>query len=225
MKQKAIAALILGAALCGRPLMAENYFFRDQVSPAIGSPATVAPGDVMVVSASYKIMQGARLIDAPPGFQAGQYLFQAETRKAFKACEHEPSEYIVVSGACLIDDDGDGTFDRGASSDLAGARKLPSPVRYTRALLPPIPSGYGLERRLLYQGYSKGELHISYREFSDNLARDAFSEELTIPLGETLPVDFAVKGLRLRANAIGPLGLEYELVSIQPGSGWGEDSR
>jgi hypothetical protein len=55
-------------------------------------------------------------------------------------------------------------------------------------------------------------LRLSYREFSNNMARPAFTEELTIPISKTYPQDVAVKLVKLRIHSIDGLGMRYEIL-------------
>jgi hypothetical protein len=186
--------------------------------PANGERRTISAGEALIEGRSARKAAGATLLGAvqsPPkvsnafAIEPGEQLFQINTRAAFKACWVELGPEGMPP--CLLDDDGDGAFDRAASSSLRKARPLPAPVRYERAevLIPPASAGFA--RVLLYQGATGDTIRLSYREFSQNLARDAFSEDLTIPIGSTFPQRISAKGVIIEIYGIDGLGLDYAI--------------
>jgi hypothetical protein len=54
-------------------------------------------------------------------------------------------------------------------------------------------------------------LSLSYREFSDDMARPAFTEDLSVPMGATFPQPIVVKGQRFIVHKIDGTGLTYQL--------------
>lgn len=139
----------------------------------------------------------------PLTVEAGTQMFPVETRTKFKAC--------VPSGPCGLDDDGDGTFDRMAQDEVATALKLKVKVPY-RSVRFVSQSPENLRQIILYLGATKDSLRLSYREFSNDLARPAFTEEIAIPLQEKFPQDVAVKQIRMRIHSITGLGMSYEIL-------------
>jgi hypothetical protein len=66
---------------------------------------------------------------------------------------------------------------------------------------------------VLFSGAGGGVMRLLYREFSHDLARPAFSQELTYdlpPAGETLTV--TVKGARFEITKAGNSGLDYRVL-------------
>jgi hypothetical protein len=141
--------------------------------------------------------------------RAGEALFRIQSNKSYKACTVRPSERGWP--ACLIDDDGDGRFDRGAKNDVTAGQVLTAPIPYRRTMDIRLPAPAGFQRTLVYQGLAAASLKISYREFSDNLARPAFNEELSIPLGSSFPQKVAAKGIVFTVYAIDGLGMTYSI--------------
>lgn len=195
------------------------------IDPPIGVRATAAAGSPMVADVSQLSVEGARLevgVEMPAAtkistpFPAGSALFRIKSSRAFKACGVVNNERGFPS--CLIDDDGDGLFDRAAKNSVTDGQPLASPARYRRITDLRLPGmAGGLERALLYQGATADGIKISYREFQNGLARDAFTEELSIPLSKSFPQRFAAKGLVFTAYSLDGMGLTYSIDRV---AGW-----
>lgn len=193
---------------------------------SIGKEVTVSAGDAAVSTRRYRPAQGA-ILDGPAtppansglmfAMPTGTMVYSVKTKRAFKGCSVEL--YGQSWPPCLIDDDGDGTFDRIAMNDMAGAKPLVAKVPYTRRMVEVPPASQGFKRTVLYQGSSPDGLKFSYREFSNDWARPAFEEQLSIPV-TSFPQQFAVKGLVFTAQKVGPMGITLRLDSVDPAKGW-----
>lgn len=65
-------------------------------------------------------------------------------------------------------------------------------------------------RELVYSGAGGGVLRLLYREFADDMARPAFTQEVTYDLAPTGADTVAsFKGVRLRVRDAGNAGLRY----------------
>lgn len=191
--------------------------------PAKGLQLTVSAGEAILDQRNVRSADGVRL-DAPavsPAklaaqfvFVTGEQLYRVNTSKAFKACWTKLGSEGYPP--CLIDDDGDGRFDRAASNSMRKAYPLATPVAYHRdtVFLPPVTAG--LTRSILYQGATADGLKLSYREFSNDLARPAFSEDIIIPITKSFPQQFAVKGAVFTIFGIDGLGLTYQVDNPGP---------
>ena len=76
--------------------------------------------------------------------------------------------------------------------------------------MPPASSGF--VRVLTYQGASSGSLKLGYKEFQNDLARAAFTEELLIPLTPVFPQKVAAKGVVFNVIEISGMGMKYEVL-------------
>lgn len=150
---------------------------------------------------------------------AGTEMLQIESSSPFKACELHVSDRYFPH--CLIDDDGDGTFDRAALNDVTKAYPMERRARYrVTDVLVDVPTGGALVKQfrqtVIYQGSTSDTLKLSYREFSDDMARPAFTEEMLVPIGRQFPQQFAVKGLSFTILSLGPMGMTYRVDGISP---------
>lgn len=135
--------------------------------------------------------------------ESGTLMFSVPTKTKFKAC--------IKNGACGIDDDGDGIFDRMAIDSSANAFKMKNKVVYQLKRISKDESD-SVRQVIMYSGATGDTLRLSYREFSNNLARPAFTEELTIPITKIFPQDVAVKAVKIRIHSIDGLGVRYEIL-------------
>jgi hypothetical protein len=71
------------------------------------------------------------------------------------------------------------------------------------------PSG-GLRREILYSGGSKGAITLQYREYVNNTARPAFSQELSYDLADGNEIGF--KGARIRIIKVSNTGVRYVVL-------------
>jgi len=153
-------------------------------------------------------MRGGRWV-IPLTVNPDQPLTQVSSNAKFKACTN------AGTGPCGLDDDGNGTFDRMAQDSVSLAVKLKEPVPYvTKTQTRVVDDPKNFKQVILYTGATGDTLRLSYREFSNNMARPAFTEELTIPLSKQFPQDVAVKDVRIRIHKIDGLGLTYEILPV-----------
>lgn len=188
--------------------------------PDIGAEATVpAGGDVYSYIRMYTI-KGARtdadgkagdwLLEKP--VPAGTPLVQIESNAKFKACVPYENSFDAA-GPCFLDDDGDGVFDRHSGGTYSTARRLKTPVPYSQIPIS-IARADSFKRVILFQGATSDSLRFSYREFSNDMARPAFTEELSIPR-EPFPAMVMVKNLQLEVLGVSGMGLRYRIVAVR----------
>jgi hypothetical protein len=113
-------------------------------------------------------------------------------------------------------------YDDGRPSEVFWYDSFGSPVRYKAAgiafsKLPPkpAPSAASFKRELVYSGVSGGVVRIAYREFSRDMARPAFTQELTYDLADGDEIGF--RGARFRVLKATNVSIRY--VVIKPLAG------
>ncbi|WP_260597810.1 hypothetical protein [Sphingomonas endolithica] len=146
----------------------------------------------------------------------GTILDYIETKTGPRACSRD-TNYVMVwhTRACLIDSDQDGQFDQFSYNENGKIAALKKPAKYTKRprLVSDNPS---FESRIIYLGTTGSTLNLSYREFKNDLARSAFTEELTIPLTSAYPQRVRFKGLEMVIFGIDGLGLRYSISPVSP---------
>jgi hypothetical protein len=66
-------------------------------------------------------------------------------------------------------------------------------------------------KEVVYQGAAGGVLRLLYREFVNDLARPAFSQELTYDIPDGGPLTVFVKGLKMTVHSAGNEGMAYTI--------------
>jgi hypothetical protein len=69
-------------------------------------------------------------------------------------------------------------------------------------------------REILYSGGGKGSVQLQYREYMNDFARPAFSQELSYDLSQGTEIGF--KGARIRILKISNVGLRYVVLKAFP---------
>lgn len=194
-------------AACGAPVAAEVKVGSE---PAVGVERTVTVGSVVSEHYRYEIQRfiipraeiSQRVLWAKLRIRAGEELTPMPyTSVKLKACG---------DGGCGLDDDGDGTFDRIAMDDTSTAIRLATPVAYDQRDIPHIAEG-NFRQIFSYMGATSDTLRLSYREFANDMARPAFTEELSLPLGKTFPQKIAFKDVRMTILSIDGMGMRYRI--------------
>jgi hypothetical protein len=154
--------------------------------PDTGQKTVVSVGQVMVSKYDYLAQSGATLRDSVSGsFWMGRNELAAGTKLvgAISSGEtvycHPPAR---LGAPCLKDTNSDGAFDHASTMNAYG-------YLVNEVVIPPasyhtgnkaIKDGFKYE--LLYQGLDNGVVRIAYREYTESLARPAFSQNLTYTL-------------------------------------------
>ncbi|MFX4084058.1 hypothetical protein ACKU27_03020 [Sphingobium yanoikuyae] len=187
--------------------------------PEIGVENTIPAGGEIYSFARVYSIDGAVLDDeAQTGLlftksrvPKGTKLVPVSSKAKFKACVPYDGTF-EARGPCYLDDDGDGLFDRNAEDEVAMAVKSKPSTPYSRTKLSVVRQD-SFKTVLLYQGATADTLRFSYREFKDDVARPAFTEELSIPR-EPYPAMIMVKNVQLEVAAVTGMGLKYKVVKV-----------
>lgn len=138
-----------------------------------------------------------------------------------KACTTAQNTYIDLfvgprDAACLYDDDMDGTFDQASAAKIMlTKRKIKTPAPYTVIDVPASAGSDFFKIVLTYLGSAGGVLRLSYREFSHDMARPAFTEELSFPIGDTFPQTIAWRDTKITLLGLDNNGLQYRVEGGQ----------
>lgn len=216
-----IKNLLVAAALLLAPIVASAQIQQGS-TPEVGEEATVPIGGEMLTEFKYRGTPGVVLAgDVRANWGAAENVeLPAGTplaiirAKRVKACQSRTNLNWLN---CVIDTDDDGRLDRVSFNDIAGAKDISPPVPYTKQSVrmgvdPRFGEGNDFKRVYVFTGASGNTLTVSYREFLNDLARPAFTESLTIPLGSTFPQNVALKDRVFQIIGIDGMGLRYRLV-------------
>jgi hypothetical protein len=208
------------------PTIASAQTVRDSVHPDIGVPAVASVGDTvyekshLIVIPAYEINETftGKNIFATVSIGPGDKFISIPTKAKLKACRSPSLTALAakIYDACLYDDDGDGTFDRFGGNEVQGGKKLPHPISYKPSEFIQ-PASDSVKQVVIFLGSTKDTLRLSYREFVNDMARPAFTEEYTFPLSSEFPQPISFKGVKLTVAAIDGEGLHYTIESVPAG--------
>jgi hypothetical protein len=220
MKRKiAMLALLTASAA-----PAQNLELRTQ--PDIGTRHTTAVGSKVWEQYQFEGVPGV-VIDTAVQARWGSLefvdlparsLLATLREKRLKACrvlQQFNNLYLrpIIWRDCLIDKDDNGTFDEISYTSGGFAKKIDPPLPYRRTTIEMTGDGPKTFRKiLLFVGSDSSSIKFSYREFSNDMARPAFTEELSLPLGASFPQNIAIKDRIITIHGIDGMGLSYELV-------------
>jgi hypothetical protein len=180
----AMAALLLGGCAT---VTKQQATYQTGRFPEPGEITSVNVGQVMVTAYDYLAdVSAITRVPVEGSYWAGRQGVAVGT-KLYSAISNGRQVFCVPPGTigqpCLADTDDDGAFDQASTFNaygmLVNERDVP-PVAFKLAT-EAIADGFKYE--LLYQGIHDGVIRIAYREFTENLARPAFAQDLTYTLG------------------------------------------
>ena len=227
--------LLVVIVLCSAPLDADGLDLKrilepqSGAEPALNLEAHTLPGERMYSEFDYADQAVAELqadlrYNRKITIQAGEPLLGVLTRKGdpVYCSRHQRSGGHGGGFVCLRDADGDEKFDafsiQGTSALIAKnlVLKEPAAAEFKSVALPggdlPGYSGKFFRNEILYQGASKGTLRLLYREFLNDMARPAFTQELSFDMEEEGATIAIVKGARLEILEAGNEGVRFKVT-------------
>lgn len=91
------------------------------------------------------------------------------------------------------------------------SKSLPNPVRFERADMV-MPGSNSFKYELLYQGLTNKSLRLSYREYSNDMARPAFFQDVSYDVA-SFPTIIAFKNVKIEVLNASNNGLTYKVLS------------
>jgi hypothetical protein len=225
------------AGCASRPPVAEGIFLQaEQVSQKlvmpIGSTLTREIGEPMYESGviSTEVTRIARL-DGPAEAEMDQGFRLSLPVGAQKVLSRRsagdlPAMCAIAGGtggaamvltgggnvsACLVDTDKNGDFDVAMFERYERYFKLKAAAPYTVVAenKRELDTRGQFRRQLIYQGLAGGVVRVTYREFVRDMARDAFTQELSYELRQDGTAEAGFRGLRMRILSASNSGITY----------------
>lgn len=181
--------------------------------PAFGVEQSATTGSAIFQRENYATasaveVQGATEIVGlgSVGVKSGEILDIVEDKNQMIACRIADG----VEQFCLKDRDGDGRFEKkGLDRAVLFWFGIKDPVPYTRIRRQVVTDAGNTMQKLIYLGMAGPTLRLSYREFVNDMARPAFTEELTFTLSGKSPETIAYKDLTIDVVGVDNAGLRY----------------
>ena len=197
--------------------------------PAVGEQTIARVGDDIYSTFNYYEIDvpAASVLSAPVKRSFVLQTIDAPVGAALeinKDGEHCTVEKVLIDplvgpheSVCFRDTNGDGKFDQvGATPGLIRFWKdLDVPVGFEQRAarstqISEIDAG-GFKRELIFQGVDGATLRVQYREYIDNMARPAFSQDLTYPISKG-KAEIVFKSLTISVQVIEPTQIHYSVL-------------
>lgn len=121
--------------------------------------------------------------------------------------------YPIVGGLAINNSDpNDFSIHNGGPVLLSGLKISPKPV-FERIENIEITTPDSFKREILYNGKQGNTIFMSYREFEGNMARPAFTQNLTFEMVDGDDNFIGTKGLRIKVLDYSNTGILYEVIS------------
>lgn len=113
---------------------------------------------------------------------------------------------------CLIDINNDYTFTHFTTQGSMDFVKLDQPTKYKLIRPEPIYTKDSFKYVVLYQGKKGNIIKISFREFIDNMARPAFTQNIEYELDNDGKTLIGFKGLRIKVEKATNVDITYKVI-------------
>lgn len=205
--------------LISQPKSSEERVRSEFFEPSVGVPAKREVGESLLrkgISTVTKSSVVTLLDEASSSMDLGHKLFVAAGTIGSLQRRSDnglPMMCSLTSGAifaCLVDTDKDGVFDQSMFASRDKYFPLVSPVRYKIASSERVvEDSADFHVDVLYQGLTKGEVKISFREFKGGLARPAFTQDISYELEKDGSTIIAFKGMRIKVLKATSMDITY----------------
>lgn len=141
-----------------------------------------------------------------------QPLYLWNTKKAM--CINAGYDYTLKRPikVCLVDMDDNGAFDIATYSYKTVTYPLFNSAKYTIKPKSPSYNQNSFKYEALYQGKITNKVKISYREYKDNMARPAFTQDIEYELEKDGTAIVGFKGLRIKVLKATNMDITYKVI-------------
>lgn len=220
----AVVFVAAAVSLCATPFAsaADGLMFtnRTEATPPIGEQADAGVGRAVYTETEYPVQVFARLLEDVTVTAKGHVLergtlLQGEIfrgRPLYCAMELYQAGPWRVRVLCLMDPDLDSRFEGLHLVDYQPPRKYPLDVPYETVQVPASSAGgRSVKREIVYLGSGAGVLRLGYREYVNNLAREAFAQEASYDLEEGV-TEVAFNGARIEVLEANNTAIRYRVI-------------
>lgn len=116
--------------------------------------------------------------------------------------------------SCLVDANQTNTFTHIVDNidDISDLKLLNCAIKYQIVSTPPRRDELSLEYQALYQGRIDNKIKISFREFKDDMARPAFTQDIEYELNKSGDTIVGFKGLRIKILKATNMDITYSVI-------------
>lgn len=119
------------------------------------------------------------------------------------------------ANSCIVDFNNDGTFEKAMFSNYDRYFTLLPEVRYSKtpAAVKVTLKEAPFRREAIFQGVSNNAVKIMFREFNNNMIRDAFTQNITYEIDASGKTMIAFKGFKAEVHKVTGTTLVYSVLS------------
>jgi hypothetical protein len=139
-------------------------------------------------------------------------IYKKGINKLRKVGEQNVNAMCYTQWICLTDMENKGKFTHFSAFGTVNYKKLDKPTSYKIIPSAPIYSSDSFKYIALYQGKVDNKISISFREFRNNLARPAFTQNINYQLDNNGETIIGFKGLRIKVLKASNLEITYKVV-------------
>ena len=214
---------LLSLAACGPKIQLVRGTHEVQQTghrPELGIEASAPVGGVVFSQFDYLKIVGFKTVGSltmplrfplkavvPAGTRLTQVVIDGVGGYCTESITVYTADGAAIGPSCFVDTDGDSRFDIEAAHD----RELPVPMAFER--FEDVGAAKGFKYELLYNGCSDDVLHLSYREYVDNMARPAYFQDVTYAYRNEGPTQIAFRGVRIEVLSADNTAIRYRVVS------------
>jgi hypothetical protein len=221
-----VLLIILFSFGCSKPLI-YTQSYKEGNNPQLNKASEATIGSTIYEEFSYRAAKAAIMktdvhakssfgmsYDVPAGMPCYEAPYENEMLYCSEARTARDPFGTPVNLSCFKDTNGDGKFDKVTHNQgisMGYWSELNPPVQY-EIKDHAIPDKNGIKRELLYQGKSNKVIKIVYREFVQNMARPAFTQELQYTL-DKLPMEISFKKSIIKVTSADNKSIQYIVYS------------
>lgn len=194
-----MASLILVASGCGSKKPREAVLIS---VPEVGEVATKNIGETLIVQ-GYRIYVPGLII--PKNYRLGEYQIRAGTYPL--SSENREGQWFEAA----VGQDGTEYVLLRSSDKKLCIDKVCGNFEYSTGKTSVTVDKKSFQQTLLYNGKVGNRVTVSYREFADDMARSAFTNEVSYDIGESKIIGY--KGARLEVISATNTNITFKVVS------------
>lgn len=232
MKKILVASSIFFFAGCSSTGLIYPYVYHDHNkietykyinSPELNTVSTVEVGE-NIYSKSYLFYGNTSKVTLTSPAVGSGFGYSIDTRASDKTPVSALSKWakigkdnintmcFVSSNICLSDPNDTGSFTHFGIGAQVASSKLDAPAKYTVSPSDPVIKEDSFKYVALYQGKKGDSVKISFREFKNDMARPAFTQDIDYELDNDDATTIGFKGLRIQVLKATNTELTYKVL-------------
>lgn len=197
--------------------------YKDVYSPNLNTVSTVEVGE-NIYSKSYLFYGNTSKVTLTTPAVGSGFGYSVDTTKSNEITKgilyrwakvgQDNINTMCLSGSsiCLSDPNKTGSFTHFGIGAQVASSKLNAPAKYVISPSDPVIGEDSFKYTALYQGKTGDSIKISFREFKNDMARPAFTQDIDYQINESGETVIGFKGLRIQVLEATNIELTYKVL-------------